>query len=117
MRKISLIPYKIADGATIEVEGKDGVKTLVKHPDIMYNMKQATVNMLFNPSNKLAVRDLIEHDRIARMVEAAGDDILLEETEYAQIKDAVQTFTGWFRNDLEFVHRVMDAEKITVKEA
>jgi len=116
MRKISLIPYKIADGPTETVQGKDGNNTLVKMPDIMYNMKLAIASMLFATENRLGIRDLIEHDRIARKVEAAGEEVFLEEAEYQRLKDAVLTHTGYHRPDLEFIARVMDAAEITVKE-
>jgi hypothetical protein len=73
--------------------------------------------MLFLPSLQLSARDVIEHDRIARKIETGGDEVLLEEAEYAKLKKAFETFTGFSRNDLELVTRVMDAPEVPIKEA
>jgi hypothetical protein len=117
MRKISLIPYKVADGQEKTVAGKDGVTTVVKMPDVMYDIKGSLARVLFIPALQLDPRGLIENDRIARKIEDGTDQILLEETEYERLKTAIETHKGYAREDLEMVQRVMDAEEITVKEA
>ena len=98
MRKISLIPYKCEDGREYEV-------------------KTSLASVLFAPSLKLGVRDLIENDRIAGKIEKSVDDVLLEDAEYERIKGAIESFTGYKRDDLPLVNRVIDALKIEVKEA
>lgn len=97
MRKISLIPYRVKEGA--------------------YDVRASLVDILF--ALKLGAQDLVEHDRIARKIETAeNNEIILEEDEFEIIKFCINSFqTGFSRNDLEFVNRVMDAEEITVKEA
>ena len=97
MRKISLIPYKCQDGQD-------------------YKVKESIVNLLFAPQLRLGARAAIEHDRIARKVESSGESVLLEEAEYEKVRNAVETFEGYSRNDLEFVQRVLEAEPIMVKE-
>jgi hypothetical protein len=97
MRKISLIPYK--------VEGED------------YKVKESILNLLFSPHLRLSARAIIENDRIARKIEAAGDEVLLEDAEYQKIKVSVETFEGYGRQDLEFVNRILEAPEVPVKEA
>jgi hypothetical protein len=112
MRKISLIPYRVMEGPMQRIPQPDGSIKEEKLPDVMYDMKQSIANLLFNPDLHLDFRMAIEHDRIARKVEAAGDEVVLEEAEYAKIKTAVDLFKGYDRKDLEFIHRVRDAPEI-----
>jgi hypothetical protein len=97
MRKISLIPYK--------VEGED------------YKVKESIINLLFSPHLRLGMRAAIENDRIAKKVESATEEVLLEEAEYQKIKNAVETFEGYSRQDLEFGQRILEAPEVPVKEA
>ena len=112
MRKISLIPYKVMEGPMQRIRQPDGTFKEEKLPDMMYDMKQSIVNILFDPELHLNFRDGIEHDRIARKIEAAGDEVILEEAEYTRIKNAVDLFKGAARKDLEFFTRIRDAPEI-----
>jgi len=77
-----------------------------------------TISMLlFNPDLKLAARDLIAQDALAKKIEGAGASVLLEEEEYQKVKRAIEIIKGWQRGDLEFVSRILDAPEIEVKEA
>ena len=112
MRKISLIPYIVMEGPVQRIPQPDGTIKEEKLPDALYNMKQSIAGILFIPALNLGIRDAIEHDRIARKVEAAGDDVVLEEAEYAKIMNAMDLFTGYSRKDLEFISRIRDAPEI-----
>lgn len=111
MRKISLIPYKLADGEDKKVpDGKGGVR-IERTPDTLYDVRGHLVMMLF--SRPLPPIQLREHDKIARKIEAAGgDDLLLEETEHKSLKEMVESFNSFYRGDLEFITRVTDAPEI-----
>ena len=110
MRKISLIPYRLADGEEKKVpDGNGGVK-VEKTPDVMYDIRGHLIMMLF--SKPLPAIQIREHDKIARKIEAAGNDLLLEETEYESLKQMVDSFPNFYRGDLEFITRVMDAPEI-----
>lgn len=97
MRKIILTPYKIDTGED-------------------YKVRQSLLNVMFSPHLHLTARAIIEQDKIACKIEAAGDAVLLEESEYERVKTAVETFEGYQRNDREFVRRVLDAETVCVEE-
>ena len=110
MRKISLIPYKLADGEEKKVpDGKGGIR-IEKTPDVMYEVREHLVMMMF--SRPLPQIQLREHDKIARKIEAAGNDLLLEEAEYESLKQMVESFNSFYRGDLEFINRVLDAPEI-----
>jgi len=99
MRKISLIPYNIGNGQ-------------------MYDVRQSIINLMFAPELRLGIRDAIENDRIARKIESAENhEVILEDAEFARVKQAFDVFQGYGRNDLELIARVQDAAEITVKEA
>jgi len=92
MRKISLIPYKC-----------DGLD---------YDVRKSLASMMFIPELHLGARDIIENDRIARKIESAQDEVVLEEAEYARIKQSFDLFQNYSRNDLELIRRVRDAPEI-----
>lgn len=105
MRNISLIPYQAANNQ-------------------IYDVRKSIVAAMFAPSfscpacglalhtSNQGVRDLIENDRIARKIETAGDEVLLEEPEYTRVKAAIEAFKGFGRDDLGLINRVMDAPEI-----
>ena len=82
-----------------------------------YKVVEVLSAILFNPDLKLAARDLITHDALAKKIEGAGESVLLEESEYLTVKKAVELVKGWQRGDLEFVNRILNAPEIPVKEA
>lgn len=81
-----------------------------------FDVKQSMANILFLPQLKLGTRQLIEHDRIARKIEEGTDSVLLEESEYLELRQAVESFDGYGRQDLEFVQRVINAPQVSVGE-
>ena len=97
MRKINLSDYE-TDGNPYRVSGTIAI-------------------LLFNPDLKLAARDLVAQDALAKKIETAGDSVLLEEGDYLKVKRAIETAKGWQRGDLEFVTRILEAPEVPVKEA
>ena len=112
MRKISLIPYIVMEGPMQRIPQPDGTIKDVKLPDTMYEVKSSLANLLFIPDLHLDIRSAIEHDRIARKIEAAKDEVVLEEVEYARIITAVDLFKEVSRKDLEFFSRIRDAPEL-----
>jgi len=96
MRKIDLTPYIFNEST--------------------FDMKVATVNLLFNPELNHSARDLILQDKLATKIETAEGMILLEESDYTRVKTAVESYTRYGRGDAEFVSRILDAEEVNVKE-
>lgn len=103
MRKLNLINYNIH----VDIP-ESGI--------IPYNIKNSIINILFHPDLNLDGVELLLRDKLANKIEKAENEILLEETDYLKIKTAVETITGYNRNDIEFVRRILEAEKIEVVE-
>jgi hypothetical protein len=97
MRKLSLIPYKCEDGED-------------------YQVRKSITGLLFAPQLQLSARGIIDHDRIARLVETADEYVLLEEADYSRVKLAIETFTGYSRSDIELVKRVLEAPTVDVEQ-
>ena len=98
MRKINLQPYDFSDGEPYDVKG-------------------SIVSLLFSGHLNLGYRQLLEHEHIAQKIEASNSLVLLEETEYREVLNAVETFTGYGRPDVEFISRITEAPEVEVKEA
>lgn len=84
---------------------------------IRYSVKDSLLVMLFHPDLRIQAKELLDRDKLAhRLDECKEKFILLEETEYSMIKRAVDTISGYGRNDVELVRRVLDAETVEVQE-
>lgn len=98
MKKIDLTPYNLGEN---EVSVKNGIAVV-----------------LFHPGQRLSARDIISQDALAKKIEGADNSILLEDSDYAKIKSAFESFTEWHRGDLELIERVLNkVEDVKVKEA
>jgi len=85
--------------------------------DQRYPMGEALAEVIFHPALKIVALDLLKRDDLARKILACETpDLLLEESEYALVKDAVEKVDTYTRNDVEFVRRVMNAETVEVVE-
>lgn len=110
MRKINIKPYKV------QALDRDKDNRLVPRT-VDYTMKASMEGMLFHPDLKLDGREVLRRDRIAEKIEKCTKDvILLEEDEWLKLKNAVETLKGFGRHDVEFVRRILTAEKVEVKE-
>lgn len=75
-----------------------------------YPLQDVLVNILFNQPH-LKARDILRRDDIARKILACeGDTLLLEDAEYEQLAQAVDTVEGFGRNDAELIRRVLAAK-------
>lgn len=106
MKKIDVRDY------IVSVPSPDG--TVV---DIPYNVKESLVSCLFHPELKLGGREIIERDKIAKVIESGSEYVLLEEAEYQKLLNAFETVRGFGKAEVELVRRVFDAEDVEVKEA
>ena len=105
MRKLDLTDY------TVEVMTEEGAK------NAPFPFKSNLIEVLFNPKLEISAIDLLKRDDIARAILAAGDSMLLEESDYGIIKDAIERMRGYQRYAVEMVRRVIDAPRVDVTEA
>lgn len=105
MRKINLIDYNV------DVPQEDGtVKALP------YHVKDSLTGILFHPDLKLAAMGLMEHKKIADKIEAATNEILLEDAEFDKLKNSLDKIKGFGKADVELVNRILTSETIEVEE-
>lgn len=96
---------------SVEVVTPEGPK------DLLYEVKRSTVGLLLGPHLKLSADQLLKNNKLAEKILDAPDDepLLLEEEEYNRLKQAVETFKGFNKNDVELVRRIMEAVEVEVK--
>lgn len=104
MKKISLKPYNVM------VWNKDG-----SQKEIAYGIKESMVEILYNPALKLNSINLLKQEGLAKKIVDAGEELLLEEEEYTRLKNALGVIEGLGKNDLEMIHRIVDAEDVVVE--
>ena len=105
MRKLNLENYIVS---VRDIEGKLN--------NIPYAFKDAIINLMFHPDLKLSGKALLEANIVAEKILEADKEIILEEDEYNKVKNAIDSFQGFTRNEVELVKRVSECPKIDVKE-
>ena len=105
MRKIDLTSYDVT------VPDKDGEMKILP-----YDVRGSLVDGMYHQDLRLNYKDLFTNDRIAQKIKASNGSILLEEEEYQRVRSMIETVTGFRKEDVEFVRRVIEAPEVTVKE-
>jgi hypothetical protein len=81
-----------------------------------YSVKESLVQLMFHPDLRLGGVELLKQNKIAEKILKAGIDILLEEEEYNKVKQAIDSFKGFTKNEVGLVKRVIECPEIKVKE-
>ena len=110
MRRINLEPYRVQGME----QGPDG-KPVTKEDD--YDLKGSLVAILLAPALQLNGTELRRNGKVADKVEAAGETLLLEDAEYAALKEALDKVRGFGKNDRELVERILEAETVDANAA
>ena len=100
MRKIDLSDYEV------EIGGQ-------KKP---YQMKKSLEMLLFHPDLKLNFYTLMENHKVAQKILSSNGQVLLEDSEYERLETSVKSISGFTQPDIEFVRRILEAEKVEVVE-
>jgi len=103
MRRLNLAKYRVS----VVVVGPEG-RTVTKEDD--YDVKGSLVTILLAPALQLSGSELRRNGKIADKIEAATDEIALEDAEYVVLQDALDKVRGFGKNDRELVARVWGAE-------
>lgn len=78
-----------------------------------FDVRASLVNILF--AEKLGALEVLKRGEIAKAVEEEpSDTLLLEDADYEILKGAVSKFPEYGRPHVEFVRRVLEAEKVKV---
>ena len=111
MRKINLKDYIVKVKAPDKMN--PGQEIDVEFP---YHFKDSILNLLFIRDLQLNGAELVKQNVLAMKLEQCKEDeILLENEEYIRIKQAIDVFKGFGRNDVELVTRINEAEVVEVK--
>jgi len=111
MRKLNLENYIIK--VTAPDKMNPGKMIVGEFP---YHFKDSLLNLLFAPALQLNGAELVKQNVLAMKIESCKEDeILLEDEEWGRIKQAIDVFKGFGRNDVELVTRINEAEKVEVK--
>jgi hypothetical protein len=109
MRQINLEDYVLEVKTQPSGDGIAGTK------EVKYDVRGSLIEVLFAPELQLNAREILDRDDLARKIKDCRDNnLLLEEAEYEKIKGAVETVRGMGRNEVEFIRRILKAEKVEV---
>ncbi|HUV85035.1 MAG TPA: hypothetical protein VMV86_04950, partial [Methanosarcinales archaeon] len=81
-----------------------------------YAFKDAIINLMFHPDLRLSGTELLKTNILAERIMEADKEIFLEEEEYNRIFQAVDSFRGFGRSEVELNKRVTECPEIDVKE-
>jgi hypothetical protein len=121
MKKININPYKIKVGEVAKngmpVFNADGSYKIIEKD---YDLKDVMINLLtnsnLNAELKHGGREALLSNKLANKIEdTAGDELLLEDSEYVRLLEYVDVFKGFGKNDGKFLSRVYDAENVKVE--
>lgn len=110
-RKLDLSEYPIFAENGEAAIGED-------NEPVTYDVRKSILNLMFHPGLRLGRVELLEQDDLAKKIlKCDGESLLLDEAEYGKVKRAIDNFTGYSRNDVEFVKRIVNAPEVEVEEA
>lgn len=111
MRSIDLTEYKL-EIRTPPQDGQGAAGT----QNVKYDVRGSLIEILFAPELQLTAKEILDRDDLARKIRDWSDNtLLLEEAEYEKLKSSVEVARGMGHNEVEFIRRVLNAEKIEVK--
>lgn len=104
MKKIKLENYNIS-----------GINEKGKLVELPYDVKSSIISVIFHPNLKLDGRQLLLRGKLSDKIEKSNGELLLEDADYEIVKSAFELVTGFGKNDLELVSRVLEAETVEVE--
>ena len=105
MKKIDMKPFMV------KLRKRDGSEAEATYP-----FKESMIEILFNPLLRLNSLKLLRQEELSKkIINNVEDQLLLEEEEYERVRIAAELAEGFTKNDIEFVHRIMNAETIEVE--
>jgi len=116
MRRIDLSSYTVPAKAQKVCSTCHGTGFVQEEVAQSYNVRESLIEALFHPDLKLPARELLDREDLARRMRDCPDGyILLEEEEYNKVLQAVNSIRGYTKPDIEFVRRILNAEKVNVQ--
>lgn len=81
--------------------------------EVPYNVRESLAGLLCHPSIGLKGYKFYEHGKLGdKIINCSEDYIILSQIEYDMLKNTIDDFKGFSRNDSELVRRIYEAEQI-----
>ena len=81
----------------------------------IYDVKASAIEVLFHQELDLRGEALLQRDDLARKIRNANGNVLLEEVEWIDLKNAINTAPGLNRHDVPFMRLVTNAPIVEVE--
>ena len=81
----------------------------------IYDVKASVIEVLFHQELDLRGEALLQRDDLARKIRNANGKVLLEEVEWIDLKNAINTAPGLNRHDVPFMRLVTNAPVVEVE--
>ena len=112
MKKVDLTNYMVM----VKAPNPDVPNGPPVDKEIPYFVKNSLIELLFIPKLQLSGAELVRANMLAVKLESCTEDsILLEDSEWERLQTAINTHTGYTRQDVKFVDRVLGAEAVEVE--
>ncbi len=99
--------------------GNDDVALLKVASEIakanIYDVKASAIEVLFHQELDLRGEALLQRDDLARKIRNANGKVLLEEVEWVDLRNAINTAPGLNRHDIPFMRLVTNAPVMEVE--
>jgi hypothetical protein len=99
--------------------GNDNVALVKAASDIakanIYDVKASAIEVLFHQELDLRGEALLQRDDLARKIRNANGKVLLEEVEWVDLRNAINTAPGLNRHDIPFMRLVTNAPAMEVE--
>lgn len=107
MREIDIRPYKVV------LAGPEGKK------EVDYDVRSSIESVLLatGPATeqRLSMTDLLRNARVAEKILGSKDVVLLEESEYAILRQAFDSYKGFGQFEVELCKRITGAKQVEVR--
>ncbi len=116
MRRIDLSSYDYEAKGQSVCKACNGTGLVPEVLPTPYNVRANLIEALYSPELKLSARQVLDQEDLARKIRDCPDGfILLEEEEYNRALQAINSARGFGKADVEFVRRIVDAEKVILQ--
>jgi hypothetical protein len=113
MRKLDISNYFIE--AVRPTKNKDTGEIRSEKVQVPYDVKASIISILFHPELKLKAVELMDRNKLAEKIHVCQEDaILLEDAEFDKVKRAIDTISGYSKDDVQFVERIYNAPVVDV---
>lgn len=83
---------------------------------VEYDVKSSLKSILFAPAQQHDALSLIEMSKVVDKLDKSDKDLLLEDSEMDKVRHAFKQFRGLGQAETELAKRIIESDKVEVKE-